>query len=119
MHNGLEHTTESVSQVWFAEFAHGIFQANFLEDRNFVFGKSSKTKLVFSFGTGNKKLSQVTVNLFEPLLSICASVFPGQGNMLVAGRSVSGCVWWNRDGSINVRFNQIGYDDISHISLHD
>ena len=48
----LEHTTESVSQVWFAEFAHGIFQANFLEDRNFVFGKSSKTKLVFSFGTG-------------------------------------------------------------------
>ena len=38
----LEHTTESVSQVWFAEFAHGIFQANFLEDRNFVLASQAK-----------------------------------------------------------------------------
>ena len=27
----LEHTTESVNQVWFTKFAHGNFQANFLK----------------------------------------------------------------------------------------
>ena len=40
-------------------------------------------------------------------------------HMLVTGRSVSGGVWWNRGGSTNVRCNQIGYDDIRRISLHD